>query len=86
MRFSSSMVGKPLNELKGSASDALGELVNLVASGVQANLSSKGDIELTPTMVVSGNQFDADASDKSANFKQAFKVDEDLFCIECSFA
>jgi chemotaxis protein CheX len=84
LRLSSSMAGKPFDELKGGASDALGELVNLVANGVKSNLSDRGHIYLTPSMVMSGAQFGLGDQSLPERVQQTFQVDEDLFCVECA--
>ena len=86
LRLSSSMAGETFNDMQGEASDALGELANMIAGGVQTSLSSQGEIHLTPPAMVTETQLGMDYQEDFSSFKQYFKVDEGPFFVECFFA
>ncbi|MBF0379780.1 MAG: hypothetical protein HQL69_02110 [Magnetococcales bacterium] len=83
IRLSNSMANKSFNSMTGEASDVLGELITLVAKWFQINSAEITNITISPAIVVSGNQIDLTDKEHTSCFRQAFKVDEDTFMVEC---
>ena len=75
----------PFDSMGEEASDAVGELANMIAGGLQTRFDDYGDICLTPPAVICGTHFGMRYDKNLASIKQYFKVDSGPFFVECFY-
>ncbi|MBF0125852.1 MAG: chemotaxis protein CheX [Magnetococcales bacterium] len=77
--------GKSLGQLSGEALDLLGELTDLIASGMRTRLSSHGEIRLTPPTMVVGQGYTLRNARIFSHVRQSFQVNDGHFVVDCFF-
>ena len=87
LRMASSFAGEPFEQMNAETCDAIGELTNMDAGGVQTRLAGdSGNIELTPPTVIHGSTFTVQYNRDFSSVKQYFRIDAGPFFLECFFA
>lgn len=87
-KLAESFAGVALEEMSDEVRDAFGELANMVAGGLQTRLMEDhglGEINLTPPMVVTGDQQRMTYQKNLSSVKQYFKFAGGIFFAECFF-
>lgn len=87
LALSGSFAQHEFERMDEMAVDAFGELANLVAGGVQTRLSGDfEDINLTPPVVVLGEDFAMAYKSDLSSVKQYFMIKKGPFFVECFFS
>lgn len=85
LTLAGSLSGTSFDTVCPDSNDALGELANMIAGGVQTRLASLGEIQLTPPAIISGSNVDLSYQKNLSSVKQYFKLDAGPFFVECFF-
>lgn len=89
LHMAESLAGAPFEQLDDEARDALGELANMMAGGLQtrlANNKDNNDIHLTPPTVIFGSSFQIQYNRSLSSITQHFNIETGPFFVECFFA
>ncbi|MBF0370391.1 MAG: chemotaxis protein CheX [Magnetococcales bacterium] len=81
--LASAMAGEELNNFDEMVRDAFGEIANMIAGGIQTNLSTElGAIELSPPSIISHGDAEATYQGYNRSVRQFFKTDSGPFFVE----
>ncbi|MBF0421814.1 MAG: chemotaxis protein CheX [Magnetococcales bacterium] len=86
MELTSAFSGEQYKELFGEAGDGFGELNNIIAGGLQTQLSKRfGEINLTPPTLIAGTDYKMQYKTNFNSIKQYFKCGIGPFYVEFFF-
>ncbi len=86
LQLTSAFSGETYDSIFGEAGDGYGELGNMIAGGLQTELSAKyGNINLTPPTIISGTDYMMQYKANFDSVKQYFKSDAGPFYVEFFF-
>ncbi|MBF0622273.1 MAG: chemotaxis protein CheX [Magnetococcales bacterium] len=87
VRLAGALAHEEFHEMNEEACDALGELANMIAGGVQTGLNdSFEDINLTPPTIIFGSDYGMAYKSNLSSVKQYFTSESGPFLVECFFS
>lgn len=87
LKATSNMINIEYTKIDEDVSDAVGEITNMIAGAVKADIINLSNIELNLSLptVVSGSSFKTQSIDIKENVVIPFEIDEGKFYVEFSF-
>lgn len=87
LRLTNALAKEIHTTMDETSRDAYGELANMIAGGVQTNLSKEFEnINLTPPTIITGSDYGTCFNSQFSSVKQFFQVDCGTFMVECFFS
>lgn len=80
--------GMEMGQFDADAKDGFGELVNMIAGGIQTKMMDEyglGDVTITPPLVTTDGQHGITYQSHYESIKQYFKIEGGLFFVECFY-